>query len=194
MMRVVALTEAGRTLGERLCAAFPASELWFKPEPFGSRVQQAFRDGDTLLMICATGIVMRTLAPVINNKHADPPVIVFDENGRFVIPLLSGHEGGANQLAEQIAERLDAQLVLTTANAYLQPIYTAGLGCERNCEADELLELLQQCLSRAGLDSVQLDSINSIDLKADEAGLIQPRRTAAVTLADVFRRPAEQRG
>ena len=172
IIRVVALTEAGRRLGERLCALLPAAELYFKPEPFAQTVQQAFRDGEPLVMICATGIVLRTLAPVIDNKHDDPPVIVLDEAGAFSIPLLSGHEGGANELAAQIADLLGAQLVMTTTNPYLQPVYTAGMGCERACEQDEMNGLLQQCLERAGITGERLASVNSIDIKADEAGLI----------------------
>jgi cobalt-precorrin 5A hydrolase len=172
MMRVVALTEAGRRLAERLCASLTDAEICFKPDPFAPTVQQAFRDGEPLLMICATGIVVRTLAPVISSKHDDPPVIVLDEAGAFVIPLLSGHEGGANELAAQIADLLGAQLVLTTANPYLQPVYAVGMGCERGCEQAELNELLQQCLQRAEITLECLASVNSIDVKADEAGLI----------------------
>lgn len=171
-MRVVALTEAGKRLGERLCASLQEAELCFKPDSFAQIVQQAFRDGEQLVMICATGIVVRTLAPVIANKHDDPPVIVLDEAGTFVIPLLSGHEGGANELAAQIADLLGAQLVVTTANPYLQPVYTAGMGCERGCAQAELGELLRQCLDQAGIRSEVLTSVSSIDVKADEAGLI----------------------
>lgn len=171
MIRVVALTEAGRCLGERLCAGLPHAELWYKPQQFRERVQQAFRDGDGLVMICATGIVVRTLAPVIDNKHEDPPVVVMDETGEFVVPLLSGHEGGANELAAQIAERLDAQLVITTARSYLQPVYVAGMGCERDCAVDELADLLRQCLAQAGIGVNELASISSIDNKQDESGL-----------------------
>lgn len=172
MMRVIALTEAGKHLGEQLCGLLPDSELWFKPEPFKEQVQQAFRDGDPLIMICATGIVMRTLTPVIGDKHSDPAVIVMDEAGKFVIPLLSGHEGGANELASKISILLDAQLVMTTANPYLRPVYAAGMGCERGCGEAELTRLLQQCLDQAGIEPEQLGSINSIDVKADEVGLI----------------------
>ena len=172
MIRVVALTEAGRRLGGRLCALLPTAELDFKPDPFTQTVQQAFRDGEQLVMICATGIVVRTLAPVIANKRDDPPVVVLDEAGAFSIPLLSGHEGGANELAEQIAALLGAQLVMTTANPYLQPVYTAGMGCERACDQAEMNELLQQCLDRAGIAGERLASVNSIDIKVDETGLI----------------------
>ena len=172
MKRVVALTEAGKRLGERLAAALDDAELWYKPEPFAASVQQAFQAGDALIMICATGIVVRAIAPVLISKRQDPPVLVLDEAGRFVVPLLSGHEGGANELARQLAELIDAQLVITTANPYLQPVYCVGMGCERDCETSELHELLEASLASAGLGLVQIDSINSIDIKADERGLI----------------------
>lgn len=172
MKPVVALTEAGKRLGERIVAALDDAELWYRPEPFVARVQQAFQAGDALIMICATGIVLRAIAPVIVSKRQDPAVVVLDEAGRFVVPLLSGHEGGANELARQLSELIGAQLVITTANPYLQPVYCVGMGCERGCEAGELHELLEACLASAGLGLVQIDSINSIDIKADESGLI----------------------
>jgi cobalt-precorrin 5A hydrolase len=171
MIRVIALTEAGKRLGDELCRQLPGSALWFKPEPFKDKVQQAFCDGNPLIMICATGIVVRTLTPVINSKHDDPPVIVMDDGGKFVIPLLSGHEGGANELASKISHLMDAQLVMTTANPYLRPVYTAGMGCERDCSETELKELLLQCLEQARIAIDQLSSINSIDIKEDEVGL-----------------------
>jgi cobalt-precorrin 5A hydrolase len=170
--RIVSLTEAGQRLGRKIDAALGDSELWHKPEPFGERVRQAFGAGDALIMICATGIAVRTLAPVIASKHSDPPVLVLDEAGKFVIPLLSGHEGGANDLAAQVASLIDAQLVLTTARDYLRPVYAAGLGCERGCGEAEMGDLLGQCLAKAGIGTDQLISINSIDIKADEAGLL----------------------
>lgn len=171
MMRIVALTEAGRALALRLQAAWPDSEVWYKPKPFARQLQQAFVQGDRLLLICATGIAVRSLAPVITDKHRDPPVLVLDELGRFVIPLLSGHEGGANEWGREVAALLGAQLVLTTANPYLKPVYTVGMGCERGCPQQALGELLEHCLQQSGLDIDCIHSINSIDIKADEIGL-----------------------
>lgn len=172
MKRIVSLTDAGRQLGLRLETALDDAELWHKPEPFAARVQQAFQAGEALIMICASGIVLRSIAPVIASKHEDPPVVVLDETGRFVVPLLSGHEGGANELARQLAELLGAQLVITTANPYLQPLYTVGMGCERGCELVELSALLDDCLARVGLQPEQVAALASIDVKADEAGLL----------------------
>lgn len=172
MIRIIALTDAGYRLAQRLNKLLDDSEVWFKPKPFAESVQQVFRDGEALIFICATGIVMRTLAPVIQDKYRDPPVLVMDEQGQFVIPLLSGHEGGANDWAAQVADMLSAQAVITTAKPYLQPVYSVGMGCERNCPMEELERLLEQCLNDAGLNLDAIHSINSIDLKADEVGLI----------------------
>lgn len=172
-MRIIALTEAGRVLGQRIEKLWPQAQLSYKPQPFADQVQGYFSAGESLLFICATGIVMRTLAPVLQDKHQDPPVLVMDEQGRFVIPLLSGHEGGANELARQLAERCHAQLVLTTANSYLQPSIHVGMGCERGCPVEELEALLQQCLGQAQLTLDDIASLSSIDIKADEVGLIE---------------------
>jgi len=178
VIRIIALTDKGLVLAEKVQKNLQeACEIWFKPTPFSEKVQQAFQQGDHLLFICATGIVIRTLAPVLANKHQDPPVIVMDEQGQFVIPLLSGHEGGANQWASELAGLIHAQLVLTTAENYLAPrhtpIYTIGMGCERHCPEQELQTLLQRCLCAAQLNIEQIHSVNSIDIKSDEVGLIQ---------------------
>ncbi len=173
VIRIVALTEVGQRLAENLHGKIPDSEVWFKPKPFSEKIQQAFSKGEALILICATGIAVRTLAPVINNKQDDPPVLVLDEQGLFVIPLLSGHEGGANDWAANIAQLLGAQLVMTTAKPYLKPIYTLDMGCERDCPSAVLNALLQQCLLQADLTIDQISSINSIDIKADEVGLIE---------------------
>jgi len=172
VIRIVALTEVGQRLALQLQELMPDAQVCYKPQPFAEQVQQFFQQGERLIFICATGIVMRSLAPVLQNKYQDPPVLVLDELGQFVIPLLSGHEGGANEWAAQVAELLQAQPVITTAKPYLKPVYAAGMGCERNCPEAELERLLMQCLEQAGLTLAQISSINSIDIKADEAGLL----------------------
>ncbi|RUM50741.1 MAG: cobalamin biosynthesis protein CbiG [Marinomonas sp.] len=173
MIRIIALTDAGQALGKRLEALLPGSQLHFKPKPFTETVQGFFREGDPLLFICATGIVMRTLAPVIESKLQDPPVLVLDELGRFVIPLLSGHEGGANQWGSEVADALNAELVMTTANAYLNPVYVLGMGCERNCPLEYLESLMLEALETVGLQPDQIAGLYSIDIKADEIHLIE---------------------
>ncbi|EPJ52442.1 MAG: cobalamin biosynthesis protein CbiG [Osedax symbiont Rs2] len=172
MLRIISLTDAGLALAQRLASMLEATVM-HQPKPFSQSLQQAFKQGDQLIFICATGIVVRTLAPVLKSKQTDPPVLVLDERGEFVIPLLSGHEGGANQLAAQVAQLLGAQLVSTTAHAYQQPVYTAGMGCERHCSKADLLLLLEQSVATAGISLHQLSALASIDIKNDEIGLIE---------------------
>ncbi|MEW6408670.1 MAG: cobalt-precorrin 5A hydrolase [Nitrospirota bacterium] len=69
-----------------------------------------------LIFIMATGIVVRTIAPFIKDKRTDPAVIVLDEKGRYVISLLSGHAGGANELTRRFAHYVGAEAVITTAS------------------------------------------------------------------------------
>jgi len=171
--RIVALTEEGKRLGERLESIIENSQSLFKPQPFQATVRSAFSNGDPIILICATGIAVRTLAPVLQDKQSDPPVLVLDELGNYVIPLLSGHEGGANNWAAEIADALDAQLVMTTAKPYLKPVYSVGMGCERGCSADHLRKLLDDCLVQTNLTLDQVHDISSIDIKADEVGLIK---------------------
>lgn len=106
-------------LGED-CAAYTVERLagdGFLPIPkpsaefFGGRFE---KDG-AMIFVSSCGIAVRSVAPHIKSKTADPAVIVADETGRFVISLLSGHLGGANALAERIAASLGATPVITTA-------------------------------------------------------------------------------
>lgn len=76
---------------------------------------EKFSDSDALIFIGATGIAVRSIAPYVVSKKSDPAVLVIDECGKFVISLLSGHLGGANELTLKAAEILQAVPVVTTA-------------------------------------------------------------------------------
>ncbi len=67
------------------------------------------------VLVCAAGMAVRCIAPLIKGKDRDPGVVVVDQCGRFAVSLLSGHLGGANRLAQQVAEILGGQPVITTA-------------------------------------------------------------------------------
>ncbi|MDZ8264056.1 precorrin-3B C(17)-methyltransferase [Nostoc sp. ChiQUE01b] len=80
---------------------------------FGETLRELFMQGRPLIGICAAGILIRTLAPVISDKRQEPPVLAVAEDGSAVVPLLGGL-GGVNDLARRIAEALDVKPAITT--------------------------------------------------------------------------------
>ncbi len=91
-----------------------------------------------LIFICACGIAVRTIAPFVKNKREDFAVVVCDEYGRFAISLLSGHLGGANELAENVAEILGGQAVITTATDVNGITAIDSYAKENNLEIDSM--------------------------------------------------------
>ena len=108
-IRAIAFTEKGQGWQEKL--GFTVT----RGVPVMQWAREAFADADALLFIGACGIAVRAIAPLCRDKAADPAVLVMDEMGRHIIPILSGHIGGANDLALLLAERTGAEPVLTTA-------------------------------------------------------------------------------
>jgi cobalt-precorrin 5A hydrolase/precorrin-3B C17-methyltransferase len=107
------VTENGKKLGGILMAHFPGSTC----ERFSrGRVRNEWAKKSRLIFIMASGAVVRTLAPLMEDKRKDPPVVVLDEKGRYAISLLGGHLGGANALAEEIASVVGGRAVITTAS------------------------------------------------------------------------------
>lgn len=76
---------------------------------------ERFKDQEILIFIGAVQIAVRLIAPYIESKTKDPAVLVFDEKGRYCIPILSGHIGGANEIAERLGQLTKATPVITTA-------------------------------------------------------------------------------
>ena len=91
---------------------------WDRPfaAPLAEQVIHCFSRFDQLVFFLAAGATTRLIAPCLLSKAEDPGVLVIDEAGRFVIPLLSGHQGGANAFARVVAGCLGATPVLTTAS------------------------------------------------------------------------------
>ena len=126
---IVTLTRGGTETGHKLLARLPQSILYAPARfvqaagnirPYRESVRQvlqsAFEQHEALVCIMAGGIVVRNLAPLLTSKHVDPGVVVLDEAGRFAMSLLSGHQGGANRLAVEVAMALGGQAVLTTSS------------------------------------------------------------------------------
>lgn len=97
---------------------------------FRQQIGGLFGEYQQLVFFVSLGAVVRLLAPHLKSKDTDPGVIVIDEAGQFVIPLLSGHVGGANAFAEQLAGIMGAVAVLTTASDVGKTIAVDILGRE----------------------------------------------------------------
>lgn len=112
-VRIFYITKKAHELAERLITLMPyASIERFNPQA----VRSAWLNCKNLIFIMATGIVVRTIAPLIKDKKTDPAVVVLDEKGRFAISLLGGHLQGANRVAKRIAEFLGGSPVITTSS------------------------------------------------------------------------------
>ena len=78
-------------------------------------VAETFKNYRNHIFLCATGIVVRTIAPLLQDKYGDPAVVVLDPIGTYVISLVAGHIGGANVLARRVAALTGGKAILTTA-------------------------------------------------------------------------------
>ncbi len=122
-----AYSRAGLSLAKTVAKQMPGTwELYtvarLAEEPFQAMPEnirdfygERFAQDDALIFIGACGIAVRAIAPFVRDKRTDPAVLCVDELGRFVIPLLSGHIGGANDLARSLSDRIGAVCVVTTA-------------------------------------------------------------------------------
>ena len=98
---------------------------------FREAVGKAFRESDALVFVGAAGIAVRGIAPYIMDKYADPAVVSVDEFGRYAVPLLSGHVGGANRLAELTAEITGGIPVISTASD-LNHVFAVDVWAEKH--------------------------------------------------------------
>lgn len=97
---------------------------------FRDEIATLFTDFDQLVFFVSLGAVVRLIAPHLKSKDEDPGVLVVDDAAQFVIPVLSGHVGGANAMAELVAALLGATAVLTTASDVGKTIPVDILGRE----------------------------------------------------------------
>lgn len=113
----IAFTETGLKLAESLALSHPGSisRGGKNGVKLSDWTTENFQKSDALIFIGAVGIAVRAIAPHCKSKATDPAVIVLDERGRFSIPILSGHLGGANDLAKKLASICGAVPVITTA-------------------------------------------------------------------------------
>lgn len=177
-VRIVALTPAGAALGLRLRDKLDGSRLWLpaklqphypQARPFDSLQEvfhTAFEAKSAVIGIMATGIAVRQAAPLLKGKAADPAVVIMDEKGRFAISLLSGHLGGANDLARRVADLMGAMPVITTASDVqgLPALDSLAAGLGLVIENLEMVKVMQMAWLKG--EKVRI---------IDEAGILQEK-------------------
>lgn len=292
---VISVSAEGARLGQRVRAAFPggtcyerrgaesgeAAELFSRTFALTKEIFPAY---DGLLFIMASGIAVRAIAPYIVSKASDPAVLVMDECGKHCISLLSGHLGGANAWARDVAAAVGADPVITTATdshgkpapddiaralhmrveplGALKPVNSAiaegkdflwyvdpdtdgadsirerlsalgvtaqdslrdaaaaaiiseknisfssphvylrpknlfvGMGCKRGTPEALIREAFEGALAKAGVYAYQVKALASVDLKADEEGLLTFAETMGLPIhfypAEELRKCAEE--
>ncbi|MBP1545553.1 MAG: cobalamin biosynthesis protein [Oscillospiraceae bacterium] len=128
IVSIISITRKGLDLSKKICNCFiddhsitryafykSCDENAVSFSDINSLTVSIFQKSDAVIFVSACGIAVRSIAPIIKSKVTDPAVLVVDDNGKFVIPILSGHLGGANTFAKVISEKIDAVPVITTA-------------------------------------------------------------------------------
>ena len=280
---LVCLTEGGERLANRIAGDLGAvvhgrtgrTQADVQFDDTLAHVRDLFAAGTPIIGICAAGILIRAVAPLLGDKHSEPAVLALSEDGASVVPLLGGHHG-ANALARRIGSLLDAHPAVTTASDVVlhlaldeppagwritnpgalgavtaaliaghdmhvagicphldalrdlsnvtfdpeagggnaargatlyavdpdgppasdrwigyQPMDVAlGVGCARDFPPEELSALVHSTLASADLPPEAVAAVFSLDLKADEAAMLDLAQSLGVPLSTRVRRPS----
>lgn len=147
---VLAITKNGIEIGLKLKELFPSWKI-FAPSKFSNndskinwftesttkKIGELFQTNDALICLFSLGAVIRLISPHLKDKKTDPAVIVIDDKTNFVISTLSGHLGGANQLTNEIAKKIQATPVITTAADVNKTIAVDLVGNEFEWKIDD---------------------------------------------------------
>ena len=127
---IVAISRNGATLGRKLSATLAGATTLYLDRRFLAQddnavafdlparplVQRVFQECQQMVLFMPVGAAVRLLAPCLEHKHRDPAVVCVDDAGRFAVSLLSGHRGGADRLAQEVAGILGGVPVVTSAS------------------------------------------------------------------------------
>ncbi len=184
---IITLSKEGAALMGTLKQAFPKADAYAHKiagadivcECFDSVVEltkRIFNEYDGLVYIAPCGAVVRALAGVVVSKNTDPAVVLLDVGGRHAISLLSGHEGGANDLTVMIANAVGAEPVITTTTEAVKSLIV-GVGCKKNKSKEDIEKAINVALDKAGADPGDIRFFASADIKSGEQGLIQAAKS-----------------
>lgn len=179
---IITFSDRGATVAAHIATGLPESQVFVhaevealpEAERFAHVLELTVRLWPTvhgLIYVGPIGVAVRAIAPLVSSKHSDPAVVVTDVAARHAVSLLSGHEGGANELALQVANLTGAEPVITTTTEAARSLIV-GIGCRKGIPADVIVSAVRQGLELAGvtLDDVRL--LASADVKQHEAGML----------------------
>jgi len=152
-----------------LVADVPEAQVFMR---IASRLEELWPRVRGMVVFAPAGVVVRSLAPLLGHKTTDPGVVVVDALSRWAIPLVGGHEGGANRLAERVANELGCESIVTTASEAVRDL-VVGIGCRRGTRADEILAALDAALASRNLPRESVRLLATGSPKRREAGLVE---------------------
>ncbi|MDO4301190.1 MAG: cobalamin biosynthesis protein [Clostridia bacterium] len=164
---IISFTDKGDILNNKLKNIFCNQEVKsFKrkdrKEKLSQWTQKAFLTCDAIIFIGAAGIAVRAIAPHISDKSRDPAVIVCDELGKYIIPILSGHIGRANEFAVRISKKINAIPVITTATDINEVWAVDNWAAEKNYKINNIENI--KYISSAMLRNENIGIINDIEI------------------------------
>lgn len=182
-LAIITLSNAGTRLAGRLAAEIAPCDFYIHQSvarKFAGRrfrsvcalTRRIFRKYRALVFIMPSGVVVRSIDGLLKSKSTDAAVVVVDIGGRYAVSLVGGHEGGANALALRVANALAAEPVISTSTEAVRDVIV-GIGCRRGARAADIVKAVRIGLSRAGVPQGQVRWLASVDLKKNEAGLIE---------------------
>ncbi len=173
-----------RTMPEASLHAHRSVDAAADAEPF-ERVAELTRElwsqRRGLIYFAPTGAVVRAIAPCAASKYTDPAVVVCDAWGRWAVSLLSGHEGGANELTVAVANALGAEPIITTTTEAVKDL-VVGVGCRKGTSPEAIETAIHEALLSVGKGLADVRLLASADLKAEEPGLHEAARRLGLPL------------
>ena len=155
---IISVSDKGYELSLKLKEKLDQDSTIIKNNLFHKNVKKIFPilfyEYDAIIAIMASGILIRSIAPLVESKTSDPAVLNIDDNGNFVISTLSGHLGGANSLTQKVAELIDATPVITTSTDVNKKLGIDVIARDLYFEIDNTNEILY--FNKAVLDGNEI--------------------------------------
>jgi cobalt-precorrin 5A hydrolase len=142
---------------------------------------EIFSRYEALIYAAPCGVIVRALAGCVVSKLTDPAVVVLDVGARWTVSLLSGHEGGANDLAIRIGNLFDAEPIVTTTTEAVKDLIV-GIGCRRGTASNSIIDAVEQALTSIDMPITHVRLLASASVKHDEAGLLEAANQLEIPL------------